>query len=385
VAKANREHLNEVRRGIFRAQGFAVAVDVPAQSHLTWLTEFLHPQFLRDDDRAAECVISVNENRDRFEEFLSRGPESTDRQIPCFLLDGNTESFPLWNAPPGHMAVHEPAADAIYVVAENGKRIEIIVRNMHPWIRVRIMRVIREVMMARLRRDGWFILHAAAASVEGRAIAIAGPKNSGKTNLLIRLVRECAARPISYDRLAVLPGAATVVGQGVPTTVSVRAATAAMNPDLFRFLDPDHRRCALTEIEQGISHGNREFDANQKRILMNPRQFRQLFDVKSAEGGPLAAIVFPHVNHDERETTIRQLPPKEIRERLQTSLFGFNFEPLHLSLFARKFSISNIEPSQLMTQIDSFANNVSAFDIVIASTKSGETGLDKPFLEALGI
>jgi hypothetical protein len=75
--------------------------------------------------------------------------------------------------------------------------------------------VLGRVMALAAHADGHFTLHASAVAVEGRAIALVGPKHAGKSTLALALVRR-GARLLTDDTLVVrLQGGAAWAAPGV--------------------------------------------------------------------------------------------------------------------------------------------------------------------------
>jgi len=366
-----------------RAQDFVVKVRLPQQSDIVWLTEFLHPHFQHDNEAIADCTVTLVTDRPNFDQLHCLGPVSGNEQLPCFLLDGRTEHFPQWNFQSGAIAVYEENIDAIYVVTEDGGSIDIVAKRPRYWLRMRVLRIIRELMMAHLRLAGWFIMHAAAGLINGRTFAIAGPKNSGKTSLLVKLIRSLSAQPVTYDRIAVLSTAETVHCRGVPTMISVRPGTMAMNADLFGCLDTDPERSAMTEKELADNTDAALADLTKRRMLMNPRQFCRLFDTAPADGGVLSSILFPQLDGTATVSRLDTLTPSVACNRLQTSHFGFNHEPHDLSIFAKIYADPGHRPEPPNVQIERLADRVRAYDYIIARNGSQSACSDSSLFSAL--
>ena len=368
---------------VLRAQDFVVDVRLPAELDISWLTDFLYPQFQRDDDAVADCTISLVADLQRFDDLYALDAVVENIELPGFLLDGHTVDLPQWNSPSRDTAVFERQVGAFYLLSENGEQIEIVSKRFHPWLRARIIRVLRELLMAHLRTTGWFVLHAAAALIDGGAVAVAGPKNSGKTHLMIRLIEEFSARPIAFDRLAVLARNDEISGQGLPTMVSVKSHTASVYADRFDNLSPDHGRAVLTVAEEKELLLIQAPSPDHERLLMNPGQFCRLFDVAPAGPAAISTIVFPRASEPGEGSHLRTLSPTEVQDRMRTALFEFNFLPPQLSIFAKKYDKPGFRSEQILAQIETVANRVAGYDYVVARQRTDEAQLDAALLKAL--
>ena len=88
---------------------------------------------------------------------------------------------------------------------------------------------------------GHLLLHAAAVSWNGYAVALAGPPGAGKSTAALHLV-EAGHRFVSNDRLLVLPRGDRVEALGYPKQPRVNPGTLLSHPRLRRRLASDERR-----------------------------------------------------------------------------------------------------------------------------------------------
>src|ERR1044071_2323594 len=68
------------------------------ESHLVWLEEFLTPSFSSALKTDADCTVSIFANDAEYQEMLTRGADSEERQANCFILDSAIVRLPLWKS-----------------------------------------------------------------------------------------------------------------------------------------------------------------------------------------------------------------------------------------------------------------------------------------------
>src|SRR5262249_29373137 len=86
-------------------------------------------------------------------------------------------------------------------------------------------RAARELVLGPRARAG---LHAAAFAAGGGVVALAGPKQSGKTTLLARVATAGGCAIVANDSVLVLSDGDGFSVRGIPTLVRVREETAAL-------------------------------------------------------------------------------------------------------------------------------------------------------------
>jgi hypothetical protein len=86
-----------------------------------------------------------------------------------------------------------------------------------------------------LRRRGYYLLHAFAASKDGRCVLLVGPSGSGKTTAGLSLLLD-GWRLLANDILLLEERPDGVYALPTPGGVSIRARTVALLPDLARLL-----------------------------------------------------------------------------------------------------------------------------------------------------
>jgi hypothetical protein len=181
------------------------------------------------------------------------------------------------------------------------------------------MRVVRELAMQHAVNTGRVLLHAAALEVDGRAMAILGPRRAGKTTLLLHLLEAGGARYIANDRVCVEPGGTGVRLTGLPSIVSLRAGTLALFPDL-------HARAAASGCHFGETQDEcRAARERQMRrdVDLTPAQLCDLMGVQAATSTPLAVMLFPQADEiRDAAAESGSLSAMSTAQRVRDSLFG---------------------------------------------------------------
>ncbi len=148
------------------------------------------------------------------------------------------------------------------------------------------MRAIRELLIVALRVRGALLIHGAAVAIGERVVILAGPRQTGKTTLLLHLLQALQGRLVSNDRVFVWPQMNEFVTLGVPTIVSLRPGTLEMLPAVAD-------RLARSGFAWPLARAEVHPDAAPGRTAISPAQLCDLVEVEPSPGGPVAAIVFP--------------------------------------------------------------------------------------------
>ncbi|QDY77424.1 hypothetical protein [Streptomyces qinzhouensis] len=167
-------------------------------------------------------------------------------------------------------------------------------------------RFAREMVRAGLQRDGWQILHAAAAVRNGEAVLILGPSGAGKTTCAL-LLAGAGWRLLAHDRVFVrveegrvrlLPWpAAASIGLGLLDALGMYDGVRARLLCGER-LHPTQRPEVTEALSRGsrapLRHGSRELKAQ-----FFPDQLGSWLGVETATEGYATSIVYPRVALDE--------------------------------------------------------------------------------------
>ncbi len=199
-----------------------------------------------------------------------------------------------WRPDPGS---HLPQ-DHLYAKDESG-RLHVVLHSGTDRGERYALRVIREVVLRCSEHRGWTAFHAAAASVDGHGVLIAGPSRAGKTTVLTALVAHRRADFIGSDRVLVTETAENVVG--VPISVRIAGGTLS----------------ALTPHESLPSPSTLPTDfGTARKASCTPRDFAYAFAVRVRESAPLRLVVLPRLCDDDRELSIAFPRPAAARDAL---------------------------------------------------------------------
>ena len=155
--------------------------------------------------------------------------------------------------------------------------------------RVRFMRVIREYFHNHALDRGRLLLHAAGVVQKGRAIAIAGRKNAGKTTAMLRLLERDDTAFLSNDRVLVdvEPGPSCpwrAYGRGL------RDGTLRLIPHIASavrlagdFREDANERSARGPAPAVVTAGV---------VRLSPRQLCDAVNRPMVHAAPLAAVLF---------------------------------------------------------------------------------------------
>jgi len=316
VSRIPRTHRN------FAYNGLTIRVYSGNPSHLSWLEEFLSPQFQLLGEGTSECVVSLTADDQLFREVFRRGARSDGGRVDCFALDSNLVRLPLWQSLGPDQIIFDPQFRVFYIVNPGGAETEMLTRANSLAARISLMRVTREFAMNHSHRAGCLIIHGSAFAIGDRGVIIAGPKRAGKTTLLIHALQGGAAAYVSNDRVVVSFDGTAPALRGMPTVVTVRRQTLEMFPGLLdRLLVRSYRsRLSLSELEEGrfqpVQPGeNGDF-------YLSPAQFCDLLQVASVAQAQVGALVFPGVTGRAGTIEIEQLSVAAAASRLTESLFS---------------------------------------------------------------
>ena len=207
--------------------------------------------------------------------------------------------------------------------------VEVVARPDVPGARIGLMRVVRELLVAgRLAAEPLFDLHAAAFETPAGALLLAGPKESGKTTLLVHCLRGGDVALIANDRVLVDARPAPPVASGVPVLVAIREPTLALFPELRR--TPGERPA----VRHSGEHAPESLDAREPRTFgLTPAQLAQRCASTSARSAPVAAIVFPEIDPACDEWSVEPLDADAGSRYLLDSRYGVQATPRSRTLF----------------------------------------------------
>lgn len=300
--------------------GFTVKVNVPDSMDMVWLREFLCPQFETVDADRYHCEVSFHVDDGKYDALLQQNPASQE-ECPGYILDTRIERFLVWQTRPALEIFLDPQFRVFYSTSTDRKKVEILAHSSRSLdARTTLMRVIREYATHYARRCEGFFLHAAAFSVQGKGVLVAGHKNAGKTSTLIHFLQKTGSDYISNDRVFVRMDVDPPMIQGMPTILTLSDETLKMFPLLNQGFSkrPYHHRWSMDEVGEQ----DEAFRGSQGDHTVSPCQFCHLMEVSSIPGAGLSAIVFPRIQKGEKGIALQPLNSDEISERLGEARLG---------------------------------------------------------------
>ncbi len=283
-----------------------------------WLTEFLTPWFDIAPPGHARIAVRLTTTPSVVEALDHRRRGAGVRPVTCFLLDSQNVELPGWVD--GRETVI--AYDELRCVYRVGRgSIEIVARPGDRLARIAVMRAVREAAAAMMLAQGAMIdLHAAAFTVGGRAVLLPGPKQSGKTTLLVSALRSERASLLANDRVFVDTRQRPAVACGVPTMVSLRTGTLARFPQLRHGLPARPTLLHSAELDAGV--GTDQSDASGLDFALSSSQLARRLAVAVTRAAPIAKVIFPELDRTIETWALEPLTPEQGMARLDACHYG---------------------------------------------------------------
>ena len=345
----------------FAYDGLTIRVTCTDRGHLTWLDDFLAPAFSITDAGVADCEVALDVDACAYDDMLRRGPHASGTSVDTFVLDNTLVRLPLWSAAPAECVVYDDGR-VFYVASAGSTRIRVLTRTNDRAVRMPLMRVVREFAMAAVHASSRLVLHAAALTVAGTGVIIAGPKHAGKTSLLTHLLRQAGARFLSNDRVVVALGAGAPTMHAMPTVLTLRPASWALFPPLRdRLLQRHYQfRDSLREAAAGAPTPFQL--APDQPFNLTPAQYCALLDVAPVASGCPHVVLFPQVTDAPTTIEVRALSRDATTERLAGALFGSGSADALSELFTLPAHRVRTDRTHRVALCAALANQVQGFD-----------------------
>jgi hypothetical protein len=351
----------------FAYAGLTVRVTSQDAGHLDWLEEFLTPAFTVVAGQHADVVVILDVDDRAYDELLQRGPHAAGDHLDCFVLDNSLVRHPRWSGGPTDVVVYDEESRAFHIAAPDGTRVRVLTRSGERGVRMALMRVVRECAMAAAHASNCLVLHAAALTIAGSGVIIAGPKHAGKTSLLTHLLQQADTRYVSNDRVVVDTAAAAPTFRGMPTLVTIREPMLRLFPHLReRLLQRRYNhRYLLHETPPGSGV---PFKITPDRPLsLTPAQFSALLCIQPAEGGSVHAVLFPEVAPAAIGIRVRALAQEATTERLTGALFGSGSSDSISQVFGLEAHRVRIERTRAAALCAELAAHIRGFECQMGS------------------
>ena len=292
-----------------------------------WLAEFVTPWFASGPPADRPLRVSFTASAAAHAALERRRASAALEPRACFALDREVVELPGWSED-GGVVIADRERGCFYRV--RARSVEVVAQPDAQRARVGLLRVMRELAAApTLAQHGVLDLHAAAFAIGGRGILFAGPKQAGKTTLLVAALASARASLLANDRV-VIDTRGAMRAHGVPTLVSLRTGTLRWFPGVARGLP--ERPALLDRAELAASPAAADLPAP-LHLSLSPAQLARQLDAQLTASARLAAIVFPELSPATATGSIEPLPPEEGVARLRESLYGGGRAPT--TLFAQ--------------------------------------------------
>ena len=220
---------NDLRR-TFSCAGWTTAVSSNDPHVLHWLAEFLSPWLTVGDEPVCDYRVDFHVDRRDYDEVRGAVGTSPSRHAESFVRDGQELLYPVWSHSYGRETMVLDDMRVVYRLTRLKRDVRILASAGAGRPRAALMRAIRELLIVALRVRGALLIHGAAVAIGERVVILAGPRQTGKTTLLLHLLQALQGRLVSNDRVFVWPQMNEFVTLGVPTIVSLRPGTLEMLP-----------------------------------------------------------------------------------------------------------------------------------------------------------
>ena len=336
-----------------RFEDFDVAVTSSERGDLGWLAAFLACGFEPVSGSACDRRVGLTVDAAAYDRLFAKGRPGSGARVEGFARDAEPSLLERWPMNGMERVFHDTRRPIFYVISEDGARVEIVARERTPKCRSTLMRVVRELTMARVVATGGILVHGSVIRVDGGVVVMCGPKRSGKTTLLMSLLETAGTRYVANDRCVLRPTDTGVSVRGLPTLVSIRSDTLDFFPAARRRLAgirPDLAGAGLTEATS---------------FSLSPPEFCELMgDCPRASGGPLLALIFPRITDDPAPLMLYPLAVPEALARFRQGLF----RAAHASPLGDAFvSRAALAASSALEAHRRIAESVPGFDCQLGS------------------
>ena len=315
--------------------GLNIEVSSEEISTLQWLQEFFYgsskPHLERNPSVSTLRIAHMNDSRKLAD--LRRMCESSDETIAAFVLDSEVQRMPCFIGSEPSVCAYSAFQNIAYVVSE---LIQVVKEDLSKTEEYRgrggLMRAIREFAMDHIWRQGYSILHGSAFVIDGMATAFVGDKCSGKTTALCGALTFLPnSEFLANDRIIVGSTDDNVVAYGLPTIISIRNGGAMLLKSL---------NAKLGDLK--VQYDGSPFSGNDpsERRLLTTRGFSSLMNCGIQSSATLRSIVFPIIDHHQKDFLLRKLSMIEVHQRLPIAAFARG----HLHAQSELFSLPKSGP-----------------------------------------
>ena len=342
---------------VFAFGGLTIEVVSDSPPGLEWLQFFMRPWFAgapvsaRGDERThARVEFAVDPATGAASKAVGT---HVSESRPVFLLDSRLVALPAVHSAEGWVSYRDDDLGAVYETRGDGV-VRVRAAGDDAGTRVALMRVVRELAMIDAVARGGVLLHASVTAIGGNAVAMCGPKRSGKTTLLLHLLMSGGAAYVANDRAVATASPNGGAGvRGLPTIVALRGDTVDRFPDVARTLRALPDRHWLTPREAAQTNTRRTVVGSP--IDLAPASLCNAIGVGAVAGANLRALVFPRVDQTVSGRMCRRLTSTETIDRLRHSQVGAGLTNRRAdALWPARYHVPQTDTSDALASLPSF-------------------------------
>ncbi|MGB7369919.1 hypothetical protein [Erythrobacter sp.] len=167
-----------------------------------------------------------------------------------------------------------------------------------------LIELFRYSALTLMQRAGIVVLHASAVKLGNSVILITGEKGTGKTTMLIHLVKNSGGQIFSGDKVLLFEQHGRAFVMGWPDFPHIGGGTLSGFADL--------------SVQLGLAEQDRSIPERAKvKHLFDPHTFYRVLGEPHAEALPVRAIIFPNVA---AQTGFERLDDHEVADRLAPNI-----------------------------------------------------------------
>ena len=352
----------------FTFKTLAVSVESDQPSDLHWLAEFMGPACRTREhsctgSRDASRTVRLRADAALHAEYGARiASGAAQEAATAFVMDSGAVTLKVF-ADDGIRVAHDPAFDTFYRIV-TPHSVEIIDAQRDTGASPRrargaLMRIVREWVTHSARRAGHLAFHAAGIACDGRAILLAGPKNSGKTTLTAAcLLHGDRCGLLANDRLLLRREGLGWMCSGMASIVSVRPGTFDQLPSLRGRLDQLTGR-ALAARDEPPS----EPYLVDGRMSLSPLQFAGALGTALVGEATVCAAAFPTIDPAGDGICCSQLGSDEATDRLASTLFAAAMPGAVSELFEETCHAAYPSSGRVRAQVAGLAAGIPCFEV----------------------
>jgi len=337
-----------------------------------WLTELFCPWCKTTDHGKGDVCVRISRS-DKAANDLDRTfglTRSEMLRVPCFTLDTQTVILPGWKDA-DRLWLADTEAHCFYGITYHAKSIDLVAGTNQPQARLGLLRLIRELIAGVVLSTKKVVdMHAAAFSVNGKGVLLAGSKGAGKTSLLCHVMGSTSAALLSNDRVFVHFEDTIPILRGVPTMVSIRPKTL----DVFPIL---RTPCG------SVRSAHKAKSSSPPGLHLTPAEFAGRLSSGRVSSAVLHAIVLPEISDSLDTWSLELLSHSAAETLLESCLYGaanVRTETTVFGTFLREGGTTGLLPPK---QVAHFLPNIPVYRCKLGPSAYRESAL--PLLHALGI